>query len=158
LVQPYAAEEEISAVIDQYGNMIRRICFLYLKNPQDVEDVFQEVFIKVFLTNQTFQNEQHRKAWLCRVTYNKCKDFKRSFWNRRVQTYEEVEIPYESQEERNILEDVMALPAKYKWVIYLHFYEGYTIPEIGDITRQNTSTVYSQLRRAKEKLRKEMGG
>ena len=69
---PAANDRDISAAIDKYADMVRRICYLSLKNQSDVEDVFQDVFLKFFIHYGSFQNEQHQKAWLCRVAFNQC--------------------------------------------------------------------------------------
>jgi len=137
--------------------MVRRICFLYLRDKADVEDVFQEVFLQYFLHINTFQDEQHQKAWLCRVTFNKCKDLNKSIWRKRVVSIEDLEIPFENPEQGELVTAVLQLPTAYKEIIYLHYYEGWTIPEIAEIMQQNVNTVYTQLRRAKTKLKQKVG-
>lgn len=146
----------ISEAIEKYSNMIRRICFLNLKNMADIEDIFQEVFLKYLLNYDSFQNEQHEKAWLCRVTFNQCKDFHKNFWHSRVSSIENLEIPYESQEQSQLIDSVLALPPNLKQVIYLHFYEGMNIPEIAALMNKNINTVYTNLRRAKARLKSEL--
>ena len=150
-------DDTVSAAIQKYADMVRRICFLYLKNYADVEDVFQEVFLKFFLNAESFQSEEHQRAWLCRVTFNKCKDLCKSSWRNKVVSIEEMDIPYESPERNEQIKAVFDLPSEYKELIYLHYYEGRTIPEIAGILQKNTSTVYSQLRRAKALLKKKAG-
>lgn len=149
--------DDISNAIEKYSDMVRRICFLYIRNYADVEDVFQEVFLKFFMNADAFKNEQHQKAWLCRVTFNKCKDLNKSFWRKKVVSIEQLEIPCENAEQNGVMMAVLQLPADYKEIIYLHYYEGWTIPEIAEITQQNVNTVYTQLRRAREKLKKKVG-
>lgn len=155
--QPVVADDPVAIAIEKHADMVRRICFLYLRNSADIEDVFQEVFLRYFLNRDKLENEQHEKAWLCRVTFNKCKDLNRSFWRQKVVIQDSLEIPYENQEQGDLIRAVLQLPAKYKEVIYLHYYEGWTIPEIAEITEQNVNTVYTQLRRAKEKLKAKVG-
>lgn len=137
--------------------MVRRICFLYLRNSTDVEDVFQEVFLKFFLNYASFESEDHQKAWLCRVAFNKCKDYQKSFWRRRVVSIERMEIPYEDPEQHELIKTVLELPSEQKEVVYLHYYENRTIPEIAEIMQKNANTVYSILRRAKTQLKKKVG-
>ena len=151
--QTLGTDVRVSEAIEKYSNMIRRICFISLKNMADVEDVFQEVFLKFYLHYDSFQNEEHEKAWLCRVAFNQCKDFHKNFWHKRVSSIEEMEIPYESPEQSYLIEAVLALPADWKQVVYLHFYEGMTIPEIANVMNKNVNTVYTNLRRAKERLK-----
>ena len=137
--------------------MVRRICFLYFKDYSDVEDVFQEVFLKFFLNTDTFENPEHEKAWLCRVTFNKCKDLCKSFWRKKVVSIEEMDIPYESPAQEELVKVVLLLPTEYKDLVYLHYYEGRPIPEIAEIMQENVNTVYSRLRRAKALLRRKLG-
>lgn len=149
-----SAEDMVMVAIDKYADMVRRICFLHLGNRSDIEDVFQEVFLQYFLNIDKFQSEEHKKAWICRVTFNKCKDMNKSFWRKRVVALDDnLEITYENEEQSEIITTLLQLPDKYKDVIYLHYYEGWSVPEIAEILHQNTNTVYSRLRRAKEKLR-----
>lgn len=149
-----SAEEMVMTAIDKYADMVRRICFLHLGNRSDIEDVFQEVFIQYYLNADIFQNEQHEKAWICRVTFNKCKDMNKSFWRKRIVTLDEnLEIAYETEEESDLITALLRLPDKEKDVIYLHYYEGWTVPEVAEILHQNANTVYSRLRRAREKLK-----
>lgn len=155
--QPFSAEDMVAAAIDQYADMVRRICFLHLRNRSDVEDVFQEVFLQYYLNISKIQNEQHEKAWLCRVTFNKCKDLNKSFWRKKVVSLDDMEIPFENEEQSEIIMALLQLPAKYKDVVYLHYYEGWSIPEIAKSMNLNTNTVYSRLRRAKEKLKMNEG-
>lgn len=149
--------DEITKAIDRYGNLVKRICCVSLGNKADVDDVFQEVFLKYFLRKEVFENEQHEKAWLCRVAFNQCKDHNKSFWHKRIVSIEEMEIPFDSPEENEVMTAVKQLQLDDRRIIYLHYYEGYSIPEISAITGQKLNTVYTHLRRAKEKLRKKVG-
>lgn len=155
--QSLSAEEMVAAAIDQYADMIRRICFLHLRNRSDIEDVFQEVFIQYYLNLDKIQSSEHEKAWLCRVAFNKCKDMNKSFWRNKISSLDELEIPFESDEQSEIVQAILQLPAKYKDVLYLHYYEGWSIPEIAKITNQNINTIYTRLKRAKEKLKTKEG-
>ena len=151
--QSLGTNDAISIAIEKYSDMVRRICFLYLRDNASVEDIFQEVFLKFFLNIDSLPDEKHQKAWLCRVTFNKCKDICKSSWFKKVVSIEEMDIPYESREEGELIEAVRQLPAKYKELIYLHYYEDRTVPEIASILHKNQNTVYTQLRRAKAKLK-----
>ncbi len=155
--QSLGTNDYVSAAIEKHADMVRRICFLYLRNIADVEDVFQEVFLKFFLNYDTFESDDHQKAWLCRVAFNKCKDLCKSFWRKRVVSIEEMEIPYESPKQDDLIKTVLGLPSDQKEVIYLHYYESRSIPEIAEIMQKNANTVYSILRRAKAQLKKKVG-
>lgn len=151
--QTSGTDERVSEAVEEYGNMIRRICFVSLKNRADVDDIFQEVFLKYLLHSDPFESKEHEKAWLCRVAFNQCKDFHKSFWQRKVGSIEEMEIPYESPEQSELISAVLALPPKWKEIIYLHFYEGMTIPQIAALQNRNQNSVYTDLRRAKVSLK-----
>lgn len=83
-------EAEVNRAIDLYADTVRRICFLYLKNDADVDDIFQEVFLKYLLHPSSFESDAHEKAWLIRVSINACQDLLKSFFRRRVRSIEEV--------------------------------------------------------------------
>jgi len=153
---PLVSDDLLSIAIEKYADMVRRICFLYLKDKAEVEDVFQEVFLQYFLHIDTFRDEQHQKAWLCRVTFNKCKDMNKSIWRRRTVSIENLEIPFENPDQGELVTAVLQLPLNYRQIIYLHYYEGLTIPEIAEIMQQNVNTVYTQLRRAKARLKQKV--
>lgn len=150
-------EDYISGIIEKYADMVKRICCLYLKNSSDADDVFQEVFLKFFLHADSLHDEQHQKAWLCRVTFNQCKDAIKSYWRKNVVSMEGMEIPYQNPEQGQIVEAVKNLPHAYKQIIYLHYYERWTVPEIAGFLKKNQNTVYTQLRRAKAQLKKKVG-
>lgn len=154
------SEGEVNHAVDQYADMIQRVCFYYLKNKADTEDVFQTVFMKYMLSDQLFENAEHEKAWLLRVAINACKDQLKSFFRRRMVSLEEIrQIESEGfQEQKEVLEAVLSLPGKYKDVIYLHYYEGYSAAEIGKILGKKENTVYSLLSRGRGLLREKLGG
>ena len=153
-------EEEAARAIERYGDMVRRLCLVHLKNPADTEDIFQNVFLKYVLSPVVFESPEHEKAWLIRVTLNACRDLVKSFFRSRTVSLEELldqPAPL-SEEHREVLEAVLALPRKYRDAVYLHYYEGYTAAEIGKLLGKNTNTVYTLLTRAREQLRETLGG
>lgn len=153
------SEQEVNRAIERYADTVQRLCIVYLKNHADTEDVFQTVFFRYCLSPVVFESDEHEKAWLIRVTINACKDWLKSFFRSRTVSLEEIiELPSEvPQENRDVLEAVLSLPAKYRDVVYLHYYEQCTAPQIGEILRKNVSTVYTLLTRAKERLREKLG-
>lgn len=153
-------EQEINKAIERYADTVRRLCMLHLKNHADTEDIFQTVFLKYALHTEPFTDAEHEKAWLIRITINACKDLLKSFFRSRTVSLDEVlEQPAElPPDHREVLEAVLSLPQKYRDVIYLHYYEGYSAPEIGRILKKNVNTVYTLLGRAKQQLRETLGG
>ena len=154
------SEQDVNTTIDQYADTIARLCMVYLKNPADSEDISQTVFLKYALCDTVFESEEHKKAWLIRVTVNACRDLLKSFFHSRTVSLDTLQqCPAEATDSsREVLEAVLALPKQYREVIYLHFYEGYTAPEIGQLLKKNTNTIYTLLRRAKEILKVSLGG
>lgn len=144
---------EAERLVNAYGDMLLRLCFTYLRSIQDAEDIAQTVFLKYLTTEQDFTPE-HEKAWLIRTAVNACKDELRAF-RRRMAPLESAqnqavpEVPSSP-----VLDAVMALPEKYRAVIYLHYYEGYAIGEIAELLGRSRSAVASQLSRGRQKLRR----
>lgn len=154
------SETEINQAVDEYSDMVRRLCMLHLKNYADTEDIFQTVFLKYALSSVEFESKEHEKAWMIRVTINACKDLLKSFFRKHTVSIDQlIEEPAPvPQDHREVLEAVLSLPKKYKDVVYLHFYEGYTAPQIGEILGKNVNTVYTLLTRAKKILKTKLGG
>lgn len=146
--------------MELYADTVWRLCVVHLKNHADAEDVFQNVFLKYVLSTAVFESPEHEKAWFIRVTVNACKDLLKSFFrSRSVPLEQALELPADLPEDhREVLEAVLALPAKYRDVVYLHYYEGYTAPQIGNILKKNTNSVYTLLARAKKLLAEMLGG
>ena len=153
-------ETEVNSAMERYSDMILRLCIVYLKNNADAEDVFQNVFLKYTLYDRPFESDEHEKAWLIRVTVNACKDWVKSFFYSRTVSLEELRdyAPEATGEQYAVMEAVWSLPRLYRDVIYLHFYEGYTAPEIAGILKRNPNTVYTHLHKGKELLRELLGG
>lgn len=154
------SEQEANRAIERYADTVRRICMIHLKNHADTEDIFQNVFLKYVLSTTVFESEEHEKAWFIRVTINACRDLLRSFFRSRTVSLDTLlDQPAELTEtDRTVLDAVLALPPKYRDVVYLHYYEGYTAPQIGEILKKNVNTIYTLLTRAKQALRETLGG
>ncbi len=158
------SEAELNLAIEKYADMVRRVTFMYLKNTADTEDIFQNVFLKYYLYEGDFANEENEKAWLIRVSINAAKDFLKSF-SRRVSSLDELieqGLQPESEQELEtedhaMLKAVLQLPKKYKEVIYLFYYEDYSAVEIAEIMEKPVNTIYSLLSRAREKLKNSLG-
>jgi RNA polymerase sigma-70 factor (ECF subfamily) len=122
--------------------------------------VFQDVFLKYTLSEKEFESDDHEKAWLIRVAINSCKDLIKSFFRKKVTSIEDVcaEQFCIGNEDREILDAVLRLQGKYKDVIYLFYYEGYTAVEIAKIMRRNENTIYTWLSRARSDLKETLGG
>lgn len=154
------SEQEVNNAIELYSDMVLRLCMVYLKNSLDAEDVFQTVFLKYAVSTKQFENPEHEKAWIIRVTVNACKDLLKSFFHSRTVSMEELTdyAPSVTPQQYAVMEAVWSLPKQYRDVIYLHFYEGYTAPEIAGILHRNPNTVYTHLHKGKELLKELLGG
>lgn len=154
------SEHDVNRAMEQYADTVRRICMIHLKSYHDSEDIFQTVFLKYVLSSVKFENEEHEKAWFIRVTINACKDFFKDFFRSHTVPLEElVHQPEElTSDNSEVLDAVLSLPKKYRDVVYLHYYEGYTAVEIARILKKNMNTVYTLLTRSKQLLREKLGG
>ncbi len=152
----------IEDLMDEYGNEVYKIAYVYVKDKHMAEDIFQEVFYKVMKSYHQFREDSHIKTWIIRITINTCKDYLRSSWLRRVtltEKYEEstdVIMPSDfiKQEENQVLYDaIYKLPSKYKEVVILYYFKEYSYEEISEVLRIPKGTVQSRLSRAKLKLK-----
>lgn len=153
------SEYEMNRVVGIYSDMLKRICVCHLKNSADAEDIFQEVFLKYMLYEGVFENAEHEKAWLIRVAVNACKDHLKSLFRHPTLPLDLIteEAASMEPEHKEILEAVLSLPSKYKNVVYLHYYEGYSAAEIAAILKTKENTVYSHLSRGRAILKKKLG-
>lgn len=151
------SEEELSRVWDLYSGTIKRLAMVYLKNQQDTEDVFQNVFLKFSLLDKDFETPEHERAWFVRVTVNQCKDFLKFFFRSKTLSLDILEeIPAQNPEKKDILVTVLSLPEKYREVIYLFYYENYQAKEIARILGKNTNTIFTLLKRGRNILKKKL--
>jgi len=149
--------QELTQDLEQFGAMVTSIAMNYLKNAADAENITQEVFIKLFLTKKRFKSSEHKKAWLIRVTSNLCKDFLRSVSRHsHVPLDKAADIPCFDKDIDGLLDLIRKLPPKYRKVVYLHYYEGYTARSIARITGLSESNVNVRLYRARRLLKKEI--
>lgn len=154
------SEAEAVRAIERYSDTVRRICAVHLKNEADTEDIFQTVFLKYALSSVSFESDEHEKAWFIRVTLNACKDLLKSFFRSRTVPLDEAawRPAQPPPDYRDVWEAVFALPQKYRDVVYLHYFEEYTAPQISRILGKNVNTVYTLLTRSKQMLREKLGG
>ena len=139
-------------IIREHADMIYRIALHNLKNPADAEDIFQDVCLNLLTKNAPLFDDVYIKNWLIRVTINKCKNFQKSHWQSKRDSMDSaVNIP--AEESQAIPELVYSLPQKYRNIIYLYYYEEYTVAEIAQILKENKNTVNSKIQRARKKLK-----
>lgn len=148
---------DLESVIDRYSDMLYKICFLILKNEQDTKDVLQETFLIYYTKKPKFESEEHKKAWLIKVSQNKCKEFLRFHKRHAALPLEDMEETLVitdglSGSDKEILSLIWDLDYKLKSVVILFYIEGYSVNEIADILKTSPSAVKKRLQRAREKL------
>ena len=136
--------------------MVYRVCFSYMKNVLEAEDALANVFIKLLKKGITFESEEHEKAWLLRAAINQCKDIFKSKWHKSLNIDDYKNLEAGSPEEDHVLEFVLALPEKYKDVLYLFYYEGYTMVEIAEILKKPQSTIRHHMKEARRMLKEQL--
>lgn len=147
-------EQEFCEQYAKYKNTVYSVIFNYVQNAEDTADLLQEVFIKLYSADTQFTGDEHRKAWLIRVSVNMCKNHLRTIKNRKNVVLEE-DIPYFDQTADNeLLKVVLTLPEKYRIPIHLFYYEDYSIKDIATVLDLPESTVKIHLKRGREKLSK----
>ncbi len=138
---------------------IYRVCYAFMKNAQDAEDCTEDAFVRAMTCGVAFENERHERSWLTTTAMNVCKDKLKHWWRRKVTPIdEETNLAAETDEKSEVADAVMALPMKYKEVVWLYYYEGYQTDEIAAMLGRAPSTVRNQLRDARAKLKLTLGG
>lgn len=148
----------------RFATDILRVAYYYLGNRQQAEDITQEVFIKL-ITSRPQLVKDHEKAWLLKVTLNKCRDHWRSAWVKKVvlghpkfELFPDKDRIESMTESRALAESVNALPPIFKEAVLLFYYQGYSITEIADMLDISEGTVSSRLSRARKRLENSMKG
>lgn len=148
------SKEEFTAFAAKYMDTIYRVAYSWTKNPDDANDVTQDVLIQLFKTPKEFESDSHLKNWLIRVTVNQCKMLFRSPWNKieDIGKYADT-LGFEKESHLALFQAVMNLDKKYRVPILLFYYEGYSTSEIASILKIPEKTVSTRLFRAKAKLK-----
>ena len=137
--------------VDRWGPAVYRLACAVTGSRSDADDVFQEVFLRYHRAAPAFESETHEKAWLLRVTVNRCKSLLASPWRKRSIPLEDVYACPEP-EASAVAEALAALPPGDRTLLHLYYYEGYRTEEIARLLGRNSATVRSQLTRARQKL------
>ncbi len=151
---------DIKKLLDEYGNAVLRMCFLYLKDTHLAEDAVQDTFIKVYNSYSQFRGKSSEKTWIMRIAINVCKNYLRSSWWKHVKEAAVLDdIPAHENAVRDdmLLLEVMKLSRKYKEVVLLFYYQDMKIREIAEALQIPESTVSVRLKRAREKLKSNLG-
>jgi RNA polymerase sigma factor (sigma-70 family) len=139
-----------------YGDMLFRLCMVYIGNYADAEEAMQEAFIKLLYKAPLFTDDEHEKMWLIRITINICKDKLKSFWRKNVVSINEMEFSNSNEDDLQLTELILKLPYKYRTAIHLYYFENYKVDEISEILHISKSAVKMRLKRGREILKFEL--
>ena len=145
---------EARRLVETYSDLILRLSYTYLGSTHDAQDICQDIFLKLLQHPQTFDSPEHERAWIIRSAANLCKDHLKSHWRRTTVALDAAEaVPAPQPEDGSLLAALELLPPKYRAVIYLYYYEGYSAREIGALLGEKPATVFTRLERGRQKLR-----
>jgi len=147
----------LEETIEKYSNMVYRLAMSRTRSVENSEDVYQEVFLRLAKKMPDFESEEHKKAWLIRVTINCSKTMLNSSFEKHKAELDE-NLKFETPDRHDIYYAVLKLPKKYRTVIHLYYYEDYSIKEISKILSINENTIKSRLSRARKQLEKAVKG
>ncbi|MGG0123384.1 sigma-70 family RNA polymerase sigma factor [Bacillus paranthracis] len=159
-------EDLIDEIMNKYGQEVLQLVYSYVNNKEVAEDLTQDIFVKCYKSLHTYKGNSNLKTWLWRIAINHCKDYLKSWYNKKVIvteddfTYTESQkesveqIVIQSAEDSRLASAVMNLPIKYREVIYLFYYEELSIKEIAIVIDVKENTIKTRLKKAKELLKK----
>jgi len=152
------SESLAGRLISDYGSGLLRLALHYLHTLPDAEDAVQEVLLKRMLARRGFPDQEAEKAWMIRVMINYCKDQLKAARRTDLPLSEDLTAGMATMPaampDTDVWEAVRALPERYRAVVYLHYYEGYTLNEIARIMKRSANTVQTWHQRAKERMRR----
>ena len=148
--------DSYTEILEKHADTVFRLCLLYMRDIKDAEDIFQNVFLKLCKLKPLFNDDEHIKAWLIKVTSNECKNQLKSFWRKKVICYDEVLTSVSYANNKELINSVMTLPVKYRNVLYLHYFEGYKVEELAELLKINISTIKTHLKRGRELLKNQL--
>ena len=154
-------DERAEYLVEHYADLILRTGKTWLGDMDDAKDICQTVLIKLLENPRAFPEESQERAWVIRIAVNECKNWRKTAWfRRRVPLDESLQLAAEDPEPEDggLLAQVQALPAMYREVIFLRYYEGYEVKEIAALLGRSPALVSTHLKRGKEKLRNMLGG
>ncbi len=146
-------ENDFLECVKQYKQTVFRAAYCCLKNYSEAEDITQEVFLALYTYNGNFNDDGHIKAWLLRVTVNKCRNLMKSAFRRLGAPLEEAAAKEVMTEENELLNVVMTLKPKLRTPLYMYYYEEYSVKEIAELLGEKETTITTRLSRGRQKLK-----
>ena len=151
--------KEIAEIYNRQVDTVYRICYSFMKNTHDTEDMVQETFLRLMSSGIVFQSESHEKAWLIVTASNLCKDTLKKWWRKTEDiTDPSLGLHQPPFEVDCVLEAILKLPKDQKTVVYMYYYEGYSTADIARYLGCPHATVRSRLSRARKTLKSKLGG
>ncbi|MBS6679831.1 MAG: RNA polymerase sigma factor [Roseburia sp.] len=147
---------EFREFYDRQVKRVYRLAMVLMGNISDVEDVTQTVFLKAWEKKPDFRDADHEIAWILTTTRNQCKDIHKSFYRRKradLENAPEPQVTLETQMDSEIWEALQSLAEKYRMVLYLYYYEGYSVRELSVILRRRESTLQTQLATGRKQMK-----
>lgn len=156
-------------IMDEYGQDLLQLVYSYVKNHAVAEELTQDIFVKCYQKIDTYKQQSSLKTWIWRIAMNHCKDYLKSWYNRKMILSEKLStqaftpkevvetVIIQKTEEERLSEAVLALPIKYRELIYLHYFEELTISEMEQLLSINANTIKTRLRKAKQLIKRELG-
>jgi RNA polymerase sigma factor, sigma-70 family len=157
--------ESFDAVMRKYADMVYRLAYSRVGNTFDADDILQEVFLRYIKADKTYNDEEHRKSWLIRITINCTRSFASSAWNRHKDSAEpdpneggEDPALAASETKTDVMNALLSLPEKYRTVIYLFYYEDMSVAEIARSVGISESNVKTRMSRGRDMLKEKLKG
>ena len=149
---------EYERLTSLYLDSIYRVALNGCRNYADAEDVVQNTFLKLWNRKEDFESDEHARKWLIRVAINDCNSLWRSSWKRRTTYLDELsqEPVFSTPEKSCLYSAIMELPAKYRQIIYLYYFEDYSVKEVAQIMGISESAVQTRLLRARQKIKERL--
>lgn len=138
-----------------YLDTIYRVALNGCKNHADAEDVVQNTFLKLLNNHNDFTDDDHARKWLIRVAINECNTLWRSPWKKHTTSLDELstEPTFSSPDKSELYYAVIELPAKYRQIVHLYYFEGYSVREIAELLSLSETAVQTRLLRARKQLK-----
>ena len=156
LISLGCANSEFESIYNRNVDTVYRICYIYMKNKTDAEDMTQNTFIKYLKYTPSFESLEHEKAWFIVTATNNCKNHFKTWWHRNTYLNDEFEVAKKDETDET-LSLVLNLPNKYKQVIYMYYYEGYSTVEISKLLNTKESTIRTHLLKGRQLLKDKIG-
>lgn len=153
--ESFVDSDYFEKIVTTYSNMLLRISYQNLQVKSEAEDVVQDTFLQYLKKGKTFESEEHLKAWLIRTTINDCKNKNKLACFRREVPINDLDFAF-TKEEKKVMDELFRLDVKYKNVLYLYYYEEFSIKEISNILNKSISTIGCWLQRGRKKLKIEL--